>query len=82
MICKVVVTLEYKGKKYVVDDNFDYGPSEWHDDPRGQALYMWEEGNYSCDCNRSIFIGRYCDQTFPKFPCGEEINLVNIEAKP
>ncbi len=35
----------------------------WHDmyeyEPGGQfRSFMWEEGNYSCDCNRHLFFER------------------------
>ena len=29
-------------------------PQQWYD----QCAYMWEDGNYSCDCNRALFFER------------------------
>jgi len=39
--------------------------------------YMWHEGNYACDCNRSIFINRYCCE-FTEMACGDEIKLLEL----
>ena len=42
--------------------------------PQGyDGLFIWEEGNYLCDCNRAIF---FCDDDIP---CGEGKYSVNIE---
>lgn len=35
----------------------------------GSTAYMWEDGNYSCDCNRSIFF--YSLPLDKSFPCGD-----------
>ena len=45
-------------------------------------LFIWEEGNYSCDCNRKIFWGRAIEHEYEdeETPCGDgkySINLVN-----
>jgi hypothetical protein len=38
-------------------------------------LYIWEEGNYSCDCNRGIFFGEDYDDV----KCGDGKYLVKIK---
>ena len=39
-------------------------------DEGGPNFFIWEEGNYSCDCNRSIFfLGRSYDDAMP---CGKD----------
>lgn len=48
------------------------------DDPIHGARYMWEEGNFDCDCNRSLFIGEHCDASFPEMECGEDIKLISL----
>lgn len=58
-------TLEYKGVRYTVS----IVPS---------FPYMWEEGNYGCDCNRSTFIQQQCDPAFPLMECGETIALASL----
>lgn len=41
---------------YQVEDDFTE-----HD-----AIFMWEDGNFACDCNRSIFLyGRDLDEAAP-----------------
>jgi len=54
---------EYKDKHgyYEYDFNGFYPPES--------AYFMWEEGNFSCDCNRSIFFG------LPEMDCGEKIEI-------
>lgn len=47
-----VVTLEYKGKEYVVRETYGYGY------PMGTVIFNWEENNNSCDCNRLPMIER------------------------
>lgn len=41
---------KYRGVEYPIEYNF--GP----DYNQESALYMFEDGNYACDCNRSIFL--------------------------
>ena len=43
--------------------------------------YMYKEGNFSCDCNKSLFIQQLCDEEFPEFECGNLIELVSVEEK-
>lgn len=69
---------KYDGKEYVTihDDYifdgqvYDY-PEQWE--------YIYKEGNYSCDCNKSLFIRQQCDPGFPEMTCGEKIEMVNLE---
>lgn len=51
-------------------------------DKEEAIYYMWGNGNYSCDCNRSMFFG--LAEKYPKrcediellsFPCGETIKI-------
>lgn len=69
------VSLKYKDKTYIFD--YDFG----EDYSVEGAEFMFEDGNYSCDCNRSMFIKRYCDKNFEEMDCGEEIELVNLRVK-
>ena len=63
--------LEYKNKTYPIR-------YEYEDIFNDSIKFLWEEGNYSCDCNRSIFIRRNCDSKFKKLKCGETIHLKSI----
>jgi hypothetical protein len=71
-IAKIVFV--YNGVEYKIEQDFGFGY------PPESALYMFEEGNFSCDCNRSIFIG----EQNPHFPsgeleCGDEITMKYID---
>lgn len=68
---QVVVILEHEGKSYELHPDFDY--DEFH-----HAEFIWEEGNFSCDCNRSIFINEI-DNTFPLMDCGDTIKLTELK---
>lgn len=70
---EVEVILEYQGKQYKYV--YDFGEGY----PYESAEFMYTEGNYSCDCNRSIFIQEHCDNDFPEMECGEEIKLVSLK---
>ena len=39
--------------------------------------YLFTEGNYSCDCNRSLMLRR-AGHDVPEMPCGEGIQLVRF----
>jgi len=67
------VLLRYMEKEYTIEEDFGYGY------PEESASFMFEEGNYSCDCNLSTFIQQQCDRAFPTLDCGEEIEIVDIE---
>lgn len=60
--------LTYEGKEYIVEDPYDYGNDK-------EVPFMWSGGNFSCDCNKSLFIKDQCDPSFPEFPCGDRIKL-------
>lgn len=61
----------YKGETFIIEYDFGY------DYPKENALFMFTDGNYSCDCNRSLFIQRqYGEDAIPELNCGYEIELV------
>jgi hypothetical protein len=80
------VTLEYKGQRYTFVSTFGYG-YRWR-----SVEFMWREGNYACDCNRSLFLQRQCgvvladDESLGDrgdervLPChGDKVTLVALE---
>ena len=68
------VILKHKDKEYKF--NFDFGA---YVNSEG-AEYLFDDGNYACDCNRSLFIKRYCDKDFIELPCGgDEIELISFK---
>lgn len=67
-----VGTLKYKEKGYVIHYDFGYEFKE------SNAIFMFTDGNYSCDCNKSLFIQReYGEEIIEELPCGDEIELVD-----
>lgn len=59
------------GTKYPYKYDFGYAY------PEDSAEFIFFDGNYSCDCNKSIFISAaYPD--VPEFECGDEIKLENF----
>lgn len=45
----------------------------WYD----HSMFMWTEGNYSCDCNRSLFF--YNHDRNKKYKCGfDKITVVKM----
>lgn len=74
------IVLRHSGKEYIVwDDLYVFEDQESYGEPLDGARFMWEEGNYSCDCNKSLFIQRQCDPSFPDMHCGESIELVSLD---
>lgn len=66
-----VGTFEYNNKKFTIHHDFGY------EFPEETAIFQFVENNYSCDCNRSLFIQReYGEDAIPELCCGEEIKLV------
>jgi hypothetical protein len=69
---KIPITLRYQGKFYTYDDNVE----PWIDEITGEiersaldvARWMYNEGNYSCDCNKSLFLQRNCGVDFEHVP--------------
>lgn len=67
-----VGTFEYSGKQFVL--HHDFGNEYTEDD----AKFMYTLGNYSCDCNRSMFIRReHGEDSMPQLGCGDEIKLLD-----
>ncbi len=65
---------KYRDKTGVYEDNT---PSVWFDDDGTPNFFMWEEGNFSCDCNKSNFFGLAEDGGF--WSCGDEIEITKLE---
>lgn len=67
-----VGTFKYKDDTFVL--HYDFG----YEYPEESAIYMFTEGNYSCDCNRSMFIrDQHGEDAMPSLGCGCEIELVD-----
>lgn len=61
---------KYEDKEFIIHYDFGY---EYEEE---DAIFMFEEGNYSCDCNRSLFIQReYGEDVIPELDCGWKIEM-------
>lgn len=72
---KVIATLydPERGLRLDVDDGGD-----WQGDAMGLE-YVWTEGNYSCDCNRRLFMCRALGEAEPERDrCGNSIRLERL----
>lgn len=49
---------------------------EYFNSPGSASVYLWTDGNYGCDCNRSMFFARAGneaeDDDEPDVECGDE----------
>ena len=45
--------------------------------PPESAEYMFTDGNYGCDCNRSLFLG-YAGHDVEEMDCGDEIKVTDF----
>jgi hypothetical protein len=66
-----VVTMRYRGHTYVFEQDFGFEYKS------SSAVWMFKEGNYACDCNRSMFI-QEVNPMFPSLGCGRKIKLLKI----
>lgn len=55
----------------------DY-PTEgiWDGDDDQTTRYIWEDGNFSCDCNRSLFFYSHAEDM--EADCGDDLFSVNL----
>lgn len=66
-----VGTFQYEYTDFII--HYDFG----YEYPEESAIYMFTDGNYACDCNRSLFIRReYGENSIPELDCGDEIMLI------
>lgn len=71
----VCMNLNYEDKIYYLE--YDFGK----DYPEDSAKFMFFDGNYSCDCNKSLFIQRDLEEDFPEMGCGDEIKISDFKVE-
>ena len=77
--CLIKMTHVESGKS--VEFEFDWGypgyvrDEDWETDP----VYIWSDGNYSCDCNRHNFFNRdgLHNENYEDVQCGDGMYRVN-----
>jgi len=77
--CEVRMRRVSDGKEVIMKEDIlwsdDYGEPEL-------STHIWEEGNYSCTCNRGTFFDRTCgipEEEIPDYQCGDDEYLVEIK---
>lgn len=71
-----VMDMVYREKTYQFEYDFGYGYSV------ESAKYMFEDGNYACDCNKSIFLGEFYPEDFSEeLECGELISIARLNIR-
>lgn len=74
MEVNVKIQWKYKDQSGEAIDTFGYPEFNPINPDQMTGLFFWyEEGNGSCDCNRSRICG------LPEMKCGEEIKFIKIE---
>ena len=75
---KITIRKNATGEIRTFEDNM----SVWLDDGIPNC-FMWDEGNYSCDCNRFLFFERAggLEPDWDEGPCGHDAYSVNIESE-
>lgn len=73
---KYIFTLFDKKNNITIDyhENFD-----WEDE--NLMLFQWLQNNYSCDCNRRLFIdiaNNIKEEDIPEYNCGSEVKILKI----
>lgn len=63
----------FNGKTYDYQEDFGYAY------PLESAKFMFEDGNYACDCNRSLMLSRKYRDVTPVEVCGYEIDMIDLE---
>lgn len=65
-------TFKYGDKEFVIHYDLGYEYLEEN------AIFYFTEGNFSCDCNRSLAIRwEYGDDAIPELRCGHDIKLTD-----
>lgn len=70
-----VMVLIVDGKDYDLEYDFGFGYSA------DSAYWMFHEGNYGCDCNRSLFLHRRYPEVKEREECGEEIVMKSFKVE-
>lgn len=78
VLYNIVIRENATGRMVKYEDSHPY----WTDDESQHSglRFMFEDGNYSCDCNRKLFFGRaqLTEFTDEETPCGHNAYAVKI----
>ena len=68
-----VGTFKYNEEIFIL--HYDFG----YEYPEEKAIFMFTDGNYSCDCNRSDFIRDEYGNVIPELGCGHKIEMIGFK---
>lgn len=68
---RYTITLAYEDKEYTFQDTYDYQGWDAERDADYRVTWMYTEGDFGCDCNRSDFLYQYCNVDFRGNPRAE-----------
>lgn len=71
---QVSIYITRRSDKAVAEITVDYPSPEYliAEDDGEPNLYNWQEGNYSCDCNRSGFFAQWRNEEQEDDTCGDK----------
>ena len=77
------ISLKYNDKTYDIEYDFGFAFKDTFEECKQLAEYMFYEGNYSCDCNKLIFIDiKYnLGLDIDTVECGEEIEIIKFKVE-
>ena len=73
MIAQIQIRKNDTGETFVYEDDV-----LWDEEKDCLSVFIWTDGNFSCDCNRKIFFDNIGYQDQDDAPCGEGAYSVNI----
>jgi hypothetical protein len=76
MLVDIYLTDTTTGFSKVYQDNYEWEEVDWDWPASAAIIYQYTEGNYACDCNRSLFLYDWDEND--KKPCGNTIRLDKI----
>lgn len=59
-------------KEYIIEEDMKYIDGEY------SLIYLWLEGNYECDCNRSVFCDRVSEEEVDDLECNRGKNVIQL----
>lgn len=66
------ITIQHNPTKKIIQFPYEYGNGE-------DSVFIWEEGNYACDCNRALFFYRAQNLSEKEIDCGTGKFSIKIE---
>ncbi|BAV39188.1 hypothetical protein BPT24_065 [Tenacibaculum phage pT24] len=71
----VIITRVFDGKTKTIEHDMSCFLNDG-----GVSTYQWSDGNYACDCNRSIFFGEDVPEDIMEIECTDgkyKVELIN-----